>query len=79
MRGRGWSSNFSVGNPLPDRGVPLVSAFTWDTGVQVSAGWNVLTATVARHQRHGLESASVGRQRRASRSPYGRRRLRPSA
>jgi hypothetical protein len=46
MRGRGWSSNFSVGNPLPDRGVPLVSAFTWDTGVQVSAAWNVLTATV---------------------------------
>ncbi len=40
-------SNFSVGNPLPDRGVPLVSAFTWDTGVQVSAGWNVLTTTVA--------------------------------
>jgi hypothetical protein len=47
MRGRGWSSSFSVGNPLPDRGVPLVSAFTWDTGVQVSAGWNVLTTTVA--------------------------------
>ena len=27
--------------------MPLVSAFTWDTGVQVSAGWNILTATVA--------------------------------
>ena len=46
MRGRGWSSNFSIGNPLPDRGVPLVSAFTWDTGVQVSGAWKVLTATV---------------------------------
>ena len=46
MRGRGWSSNFSVGNPLPDRGVPLVSAFTWDTGVQVSGAWNMVTASV---------------------------------
>ena len=46
MRGRGWLSAFSVGNQLPDRGVPLVSAFTWDTGVQVSASWNILTTTV---------------------------------
>ena len=47
MRGRGWLSNFSVGNLLPDRGVPLVSAFTWDTGVQVSTGWRNVSATVA--------------------------------
>jgi hypothetical protein len=47
MRGRGWLSNFSVGNLLPDRGVPLVSAFTWDTGVQVSTGWRIVSATVA--------------------------------
>ena len=31
------------------------------------------------HHWHGLESARVRRQRRASRSPYGRRRRRPSA
>ena len=37
MRGRGWLSNFSVGNTAPDRGLPLVSAFRWDTGVQVHA------------------------------------------
>jgi hypothetical protein len=35
MRGRGWLSNFSLGNLAPDRGVPLVTAFRWDTGVQV--------------------------------------------
>ena len=38
MRGRGWLSSFSVGNPAPIAGVPLVSAFRWDTGVQVHAG-----------------------------------------
>ena len=37
MRGRGWLSSFSVGNPTPDRGLALVSAFRWDTGVQVHA------------------------------------------
>jgi hypothetical protein len=46
MRGRGWLSQYSVGNVTADRGVPLVSAFTWDTGVQVSAGWKILTASV---------------------------------
>lgn len=35
MRGRGWLSNFSLGNVTPDRGVPLATAFLWDTGVQV--------------------------------------------
>lgn len=43
MRGRGWLTSFSVGNTVPDRGVPLVSAFTWDTGVQVSTGWKILS------------------------------------
>jgi hypothetical protein len=38
MRGRGWLSNFSVGELTADRGLPIVSAFRWDTGVQVHAG-----------------------------------------
>jgi hypothetical protein len=46
MRGRGWLSSYSIGNANLDRGVPLVSAFTWDTGVQVSTGWKILTASV---------------------------------
>jgi hypothetical protein len=46
MRGRGWLSSYSIGNSNADRGVPLVSAFTWDTGVQVSTGWKILTASV---------------------------------
>lgn len=34
MRGRGWLSNFPVGNPEPGPGVPLVNTSRWDTGVQ---------------------------------------------
>ena len=47
MRGRGWLSAFSVGDRAGHRGVPLVSAFTWDTGVQVAAGWKRATGAVA--------------------------------
>lgn len=34
MRGRGWRSQFPVGNAAPDRGLPLIDAEHWDTGVQ---------------------------------------------
>jgi hypothetical protein len=47
MRARGWLSNFTVGEPAPDRGVPLVSSFTWDTGVQVTSGWGIVEVTGA--------------------------------
>ncbi|HEX5110876.1 MAG TPA: hypothetical protein VFV95_20635 [Vicinamibacterales bacterium] len=43
MRGRGWRSNFSVGNLAPAPGVPLASSLTWDTGVQVIAGLKAVT------------------------------------
>jgi hypothetical protein len=45
MRGRGWLSNFPIGNVAPDRGVPLASVFRWDTGVQVHGGNDVIDAT----------------------------------
>ncbi|MEZ5416919.1 MAG: hypothetical protein R2708_06200 [Vicinamibacterales bacterium] len=38
MRGRGWLSEFPLGNPAPDRGLPIVNADTWDTGAQVRLG-----------------------------------------
>ena len=47
MRGRGWLSNFGVGNTTPERGLPLVSVFSWDTGVQVSSGWRALDLTAS--------------------------------
>jgi hypothetical protein len=45
MRGRGWLTNYSIGNPLNAPGVPLASAFEWDTGVQVSSGWKAVSFT----------------------------------
>jgi hypothetical protein len=47
MRSRGWLSNFSVGNTTPDRGLALVSAFRWDTGVQVHAANDFIDGAAA--------------------------------
>jgi hypothetical protein len=35
MRGRGWLSNFPVGNPAADRGLPIINSYRWDTGVSL--------------------------------------------
>jgi hypothetical protein len=35
MRGRGWLSNFPVGNAAAAPGLPMVNTSRWDTGVQV--------------------------------------------
>jgi hypothetical protein len=45
MRARGWRSTFPVGNTTPSPGVPLVSGFRWDTGVQ--AHWSGHSVDVA--------------------------------
>ena len=37
-QGLGWRLRYSVGDGRPDRGVPVVNAFRWDTGVQAHAG-----------------------------------------
>jgi hypothetical protein len=47
MRARGWRSSFTYGNQEPARGVPLVSALTWDTGVQLTTGWKMVTVAAA--------------------------------
>ncbi len=46
-RSHGWLVRYSVGNSALDRGVPLVSAFRWDTGVQVHAGAGIVSGAVA--------------------------------
>jgi hypothetical protein len=38
-RGLGWLVRYSIGEAAADHGVPLVSAFRWDTGVQVHASF----------------------------------------
>ncbi len=87
MRGRGWQSQFPLGNTAPDRGLPLIDAEHWDTGVQgrVKAGpieWigsvtagSLANPRVARRQRRTLAAdprRSTGRIRRVSRRRLGR-------
>lgn len=47
MRARGWLSNFTVGSEAAAPGVPLVTGFRWDTGVQVTTGWKAFEVTGA--------------------------------
>ncbi len=47
MRARGWLSSFSIGNQTPQNGVPLATAFRWDTGIQVHAATEAIDGTVA--------------------------------
>jgi hypothetical protein len=47
MRGRGWLSSYSIGNPVPDNGLPIASGFRWDTGVQVHGAADTVDATVS--------------------------------
>jgi len=46
-RGLGWLDSFSIGSQVPDQGVPLASAFRWDTGIQFHAGTDIVKATAA--------------------------------
>jgi hypothetical protein len=54
MRGRGWLSNFSVGDPGRDNGMPLVNALRWDTGVQLHVAGRVADATL------GITTGTLG-------------------
>lgn len=47
MRARGWQSSFPIGNPEPAPGVPLITAFQWDTGVQAHWASDRMTMTFA--------------------------------
>jgi hypothetical protein len=54
MRGRGWLATYPIGSQEPAPGVPLISAFRWDTGIQahwegraVDVTGSVTTGTLA--------------------------------
>lgn len=47
QRGRGWRVAYPIGRAGFDAGLPLVSSFRWDTGVQVRAGGRAVEATAA--------------------------------
>ena len=46
-RGLGWKLHYSIGDLGFDRGVPLVTAFRWDTGVQLHAASGMVGGAVA--------------------------------
>ena len=47
MRARGWRPSYPIGSLDNATGVPLITAFRWDTGVQVRVGPESLNAGVA--------------------------------
>jgi hypothetical protein len=47
MRARGWRTNYPVGDLAAEPGVPLVSAYRWDTGVQVHASNDHVEGAIA--------------------------------
>jgi hypothetical protein len=75
MRGRGWRSSFPVGSPVPGPGVPLVTAFRWDTGVQ--ARWSVERIEVAGGVTVGTLSDPQGSDNNGGRQLSGRIAVRP--
>jgi len=46
-RSLGWEVGYSVGDATREPGVPLVTAFKWDTGVQAHATIGIVSATAA--------------------------------
>lgn len=47
MRGRGWLSNFPVGNTAAGPGLPMVNTSRWDTGVQAHGVFHLFEWTGA--------------------------------
>jgi hypothetical protein len=47
MRARGWKANYPVGDKLPGPGVPLITAYRWDTGIEARYATDRAEAAVA--------------------------------
>src|SRR5256886_2227322 len=47
MRARGWLASYAIGDATPAAGVPLVTAFRWDTGIQLHAATGLVDGTIA--------------------------------
>jgi hypothetical protein len=47
MRARGWRPSYSIGSRAIGTGMPLVSAFRWDTGAEVRIGSDQLMVSAA--------------------------------
>ena len=47
MRGRGWRTSYPVGSTAQEPGVPIMSAYRWDTGVEAHYAGRRLDGSVA--------------------------------
>jgi hypothetical protein len=47
MRGRGWKANYPVGSPTFAPGVPIISAYQWDVGIEASVNTRQIEAAAA--------------------------------
>jgi hypothetical protein len=74
-RSLGWLLRYSVGEPAAGGGVSLVSAFRWDTGVQVHATSGIVSATAS--VTAGTVSNPLFRDDNSGRQLAGRVELRP--
>jgi hypothetical protein len=78
-RGLGWLTRFTIGDTTLDRGVPLVSAFRWDTGVQLHAGAPNGPITATASLTAGTVSNPLFNDDNGGRQVAGRVELRPTA
>jgi hypothetical protein len=77
MRGRGWLSNFPLGNTTPAPGLPLVNTSEWDTGVQAQGVTGMVEWTAAATT--GSLSDPRFRDNNSGRQLSGRAVVRPAA
>jgi hypothetical protein len=78
-RGSGWRTRYTIGNTAADTGVALVSAFRWDTGVQVHAGAPNGLVNATASLTTGTLSNPLFKDDNGGRQLAGRLELRPAA
>ena len=78
-RGSGWRTRYTIGNTNADTGVALVSAFRWDTGVQVHAGAPNGLVNATASLTTGTLSNPLFKDDNGGRQLAGRLELRPAA
>ena len=77
MRARGWRPSYPIGSLETAPGMPLMTAFRWDTGVQVRVGPESLNASAA--VTNGTTSDPRTRDNNAGKQIAGRIHWRPNA
>lgn len=77
MRARGWRPSYPIGSLAIAPGMPLITAFRWDTGVQVRVGPEPLNASVA--VTNGTTSDPRTRDNNGGKQIAGRVQWRPNA